>query len=151
MVDWQAVVPQFTGRWRSASSCCTEWGAGCRGARQPFSCYRGTLQELGEWHSVQVRRDFARRCAVTRCAQSVAAREAVVFLSGALLRRLCPVAPARLRIQLRFAIREHFPAMSNQAAFETHPAKPLALVCLVAEKIVSRIARSVAGCPLSVS
>src|SRR5439155_17393103 len=96
------------------------------------------------------RREFVRRCAVTRRVRPVAAREAIVFLSGALLRQSCPVAPAPPHIQLRFAIREHSPAMSNQAAFETRPAKSPARACRVAGKIVSRIARSAAGCPLYV-
>src|SRR5438128_11329487 len=40
--------------------------------------------------------------------------------------------------------------MNDQAAFETRPEKCPAMVCQVVEKIVSRIARSAAGCPLCV-
>src|SRR5206468_1757186 len=92
-----------------------------------------------------------RRCAVTHRARIVAAQWATVFLRGALSHRSSPVAPERRRIQLRFAIREHFLAMNNQAAFEMRPVKCPAPVCRVAEKIVSRIARSAGGCPLYVS
>src|SRR5437762_1499685 len=141
----------LTARWRSASSCCRGWGAECREVRQLFSCCRGTLRVPGEWRFARRHRDFVRRCAVTRRARFVAAQGAIVFPRGALLRRSNPVAPTRRRIQLRFAIREHFPAMNNQAAFEMHPVKCPAPVCRVVEKIVSRIARSAGGCPLYVS
>src|SRR5437016_3322123 len=140
----------LTARWRSASSCCRGWGAGCREVRQLFSCSRGTLRVPGEWRFARGHRDFVRRCAVTRRARFVAAQWAAVFPLGALLRRSSPVAPARRRIQLRFAIREHFPAMSNQAAFEMRPVKCPAPVCRVVERIVSRIARSGGECPLYV-
>src|SRR6266481_5984800 len=81
----------------------------------------------------------------------VAAQRATVFPWGALSRRSTPAAPARQRIQLRFATLEHSPAMNNQAAFEMRPVKCPAPVCRVAEKIVSRIVRSAGGCPLYVS
>ena len=48
----------LTTRWRSASSCCRGWGAGCREVRQLFSCCRGTLRVPGEWRFARRRRDF---------------------------------------------------------------------------------------------
>src|SRR6266513_981107 len=141
----------LTARWRSASSCCRGWGAGCREVRPLFSCCRGTLRVPGEWRFSRRHREFVRRCAVTRQARSVAVQRAAVFPRGALSRRSSHLAPARRRIQLRFAIRERFQAMNNQAAFETRSVKCPAPVCQVAEKILSRIARSAAGCPLYVS
>src|SRR5437762_5922991 len=140
----------LTTRWRSASSCCREWGAGCREVRPLFSCCRGTLRVPGGWQYARRRREFVRRCAASRRSRTVATRRATGFLRGALSHRSCLGARAPLRIQLRFAIREHCPAMSNQAAFEKHPVKCPALVCLVVEKIVSQIGQSAAECLLCV-
>src|ERR1041385_5308970 len=80
-------VLTITARWRSASSCCRGWGAGCREVRLPFSCYRGTPQVLGEWRCAPSRQEFARRYLVTRYAPPVAALGVAVSLPGALLRQ----------------------------------------------------------------
>src|SRR6266478_8157867 len=141
----------LTTRWRSASSCCRGWGAECREVRQLFSCCRDTLRVPGEWRFARRRREFVRRCAAVSRARIVAAQRSTVFPRGALSRRSNPVVPGQRRIQLRFATREHFPATNNQAAFEMRPVKCPAPVSRVAEKIVSRIARSAGGCPLYVS
>src|ERR1700736_2267960 len=127
-----------TTRSRNALACCKASASECRAVLLPFSCFHDTAPALAESCFAPHRQDSGRRAAAVSRAPIVAGRSATAPPPGALSRRSGFAGPGPPHIQWGFAIRAHFPAMSNQVVSETHPARSTARACRVVGRIVSR-------------